>query len=116
MLPLGGTGGGTLQLTRAVDGRRDLMDWLRPPRAVAPRGGAAEAIAAASGRPPRRLPKLLPRSVTITVFDAAGREVTRYRFAEVEPVSLALSPMDAQADAVLTETLTLSFRSMTMEP
>jgi hypothetical protein len=106
---IGPSGGGTLALTRAVDGRRDLFLWLRPEAAAPVSEGAA-----AAARPSRRLLKPAPRTVTVTALDAAGRPVARYLFQGAVPLSLALSPLDAREQALLTETLTLSFRAVTM--
>jgi hypothetical protein len=40
--------------------------------------------------------------------------VARYDFEGASPVSLALSPLDAVAGGLLTETLTLGFAKVTM--
>lgn len=112
------SGGGTLALTRAVDGRRDLFLWLRPePAALAVPGGTPAgvgAVAAAGARPSRRVLKPPPRTVSVTALDGAGRPVARYRFEGAVPLSLALSPLDAREDGLLMETLTLSYRTVTM--
>ena len=86
--PLTG-GAGDLRLTRAVDGRRDMMDWL------------AEGKSA--------------RTLRLSVLDAGGRPVAVYRFEGARPVSLQLSPLDALADDVLTESLLVHFERVQME-
>ena len=86
--PLTG-GAGDLRLTRAVDGRRDMMDWL------------AEGKSA--------------RTLRLSVLDAGGRPVAVYRFEGARPVSLQLAPLDALADDVLTESLLVRFERVQME-
>jgi hypothetical protein len=46
--------------------------------------------------------------------ESSSRPVARYLFQGAVPLSLALSPLDAREQALLTETLTLSYRSVTM--
>lgn len=86
--PLTG-GAGELRLTRAVDGRRDLMEWLADGKA--------------------------PRTLRLSVADGGGQTVAVYRFEGARPVSLQISPLDALADDVLTETLLVSFERVQME-
>ena len=86
--PLTG-GAGDLRLTRAVDGRRDLMDWLADGKSA--------------------------RTLRLSVMDGAGQPVAVYRFEGARPVSLQLSPLDAMADDVLTESLLVHFERVQME-
>lgn len=86
--PLAPDGGGELVLTRAVDGSRALVDWLQARRG-------------------RKKPVL--RDIVLTLADASGEPVARYRFVEARPVLLRLSPLDATHDALATESLTVSF-------
>lgn len=86
-----GPGGGEVELTRAVDGSRELFDWLQL--------GAKEKLG---------------RTVTVTACGTTGEPIARYRLAGCRPLSLALSPMDALESGPLTETLTLSFEGVRM--
>lgn len=86
--PLTG-GAGDLRLTRAVDGRRDMMDWLADGKSA--------------------------RTLRLSVLDAGGRPVAVYRFEGARPVSLQLAPLDALADDVLTESLLVRFERVQME-
>jgi hypothetical protein len=109
--PFPAEGGGTLQLTRAVDGRQDLLAWLqmpvpaRPVRLVRPVAGV---------RPVRPLARGRVRTVTVTLLDTRGEPQARYVFEGATPVSLALSPLDAVTGGILTETLTLTFAKVAM--
>ena len=80
---------GDLRLTRAVDGRRDLMDWLADGRSA--------------------------RTLRLSVMDGAGQPVAVYRFEGARPVSLQLSALDAMADDVLKESLLVRFERVQME-
>jgi len=90
--PFAADGGGEMQLTRAV----------RPLRPVA------------ELRPIRPLPVARVRTVTVTLLDGRGEPVARYVFEVATPVSLALSPLNAVAGGILTETLTLPFAKVSM--
>ncbi len=106
--PFPAEGGGQLQLTRAVDGGRELLDWLQMPVSRVP----ARPIRAVRSRLPIRAGRV--RTVRVTLLDGRGEPVARYVFEGATPVSLALSPLDAVAGGVLTETLTLTFARVTM--
>lgn len=107
--PFAAEGGGELRLTRAVTGDGALLAWLQmpPPRQPARPVRIIDGI-----RPRRSLGRV--RTVTVTLLDARGEPVARYLFEGASPVSLALSPLDAVAGGILTETLTLIFAKVTM--
>ena len=84
--------GGHVELVRAVDGSKALMDWLH--------GAAKEKFG---------------RMVTITVSDTGGEPVARYRLAGCRPLTLILSEMDALTCEPLLEKLMLSFESIRMD-
>jgi hypothetical protein len=104
-------GGGELRLTRAVTGDRGLLDWLQmpPPRVPARPVRIIDGV-----RPRRPLALGRVRTVSVTLLDARSEPVARYDFEGASPVSLALSPLDAVAGGLLTETLTLAFAKVTM--
>lgn len=80
---------GHLVLRRAFDGQLELQQWWQRVR---------------SGR------LRAPRTVTVQLLDAQHDEpVLQWRFRGARPVSLAWSPLDAMAPALLIETLLLSF-------
>ena len=102
--PFPAEGGGELQLTRAVDGRGDLLAWLQtPPKPKVPPGRGRLRV-----RPP------LVRTVTVALLDARGEPTVRYVFEGAQPTALALSGLDAVAGGLLTETLTLRFARVSM--
>ncbi len=106
--PFVAEGGGELRLTRAVSGDKGLLDWLQmpvPKRPVRPVAGLLPAL-------PTRARRV--RTVSVTLLDARGEPVARYDFEGANPVSLALSPLDAVAGGILTETLTLTFARVRM--
>ena len=100
--PFAAGSGGELRLTRAVDGDRGLLDWVQMPVPV-------RAVRTRSRVRPGRV-----RTVTVTLLDGRHEPVVRYVFEDAEPVSLALSPLDAVAGGILTETLTLRFAKVSM--
>ncbi len=106
--PFAADGGGELQLTRAVDGDRGLLDWLQMPVSRGP----VRPVPPVRTRNPIRAGRV--RTVTVTLLDGRHEPVVRYVFEGAAPVSLALSPLDAVAGGVLTETLTLSFAKVSM--
>jgi hypothetical protein len=110
--PIAAEGGGELQLTRAVDGDKALLAWLQMPE---PDGELRPTRPVAGVRPVRPLPAGRVRTVTVTLLDGRGAPVVRYVFEGAVPVSLALSPLDAVAGGIVTETLTLSFAKVTMD-
>ena len=109
--PFVAEGGGELRLTRAVTGDKGLLAWLQMPvqqRPVRP-GRIIEGVRTVL---PIRAARV--RTVSVTLLDAQGQPVARYDFEGANPVSLALSPLDAVAGGILTETLTLAFAKVTM--
>ncbi len=82
----------TLLLRRGFDGRPELYDWWNDVRR-------------ARKKPPAR-------TVTVELLNETRRPVARWTFTGCRPVTLAYSPLDAQASAVLIETLELSFEKM----
>lgn len=113
--PFAAGASGELQLTRAVDGDKALLGWLQMPvpvRAVRP------AVPVRRLEGPARAVPMRPqrvRTVTVTLLDGRHEPVARYVFEGAEPVSLALSPLDAVAGGILTETLTLRFAKVSMD-
>jgi len=106
--------GGELRLTRAVTGDKALLAWVQMPvpvRAVRP----AVPVRGLEGRGPAvpMRPQRV-RTVTVTLLDGRHEPVARYVFEGAEPVSLALSPLDAVTGGILTETLTLRFAKVSM--
>ncbi len=83
--------GGVVDLTRAVDGSKALMDWLR----VAPKekGG---------------------RRLVVTACNVAGEPVASYVLDGCKPLTLTLSAMDALESGPLTETLAVAFDGVRM--
>ena len=109
--PFSADGGGELQLTRAVTGDKGLLTWLQmpePKRPVRP-GRIIDGV-----RPELPIRAGRVRTVTVTLLDGRGEPAVRYAFEGAVPVSLALSPLDAVAGGILTETLTLTFAKVTM--
>ena len=83
---------GHLVLRRAFDGQRALQQWWQ-------------------GVPQGKL--RAPRTVTVQLLAADNDDaVMQWRFLGARPVSLSWSPLDAQAPALLTETLVLSFEQV----
>ncbi len=109
--PFPAEGGGELRLTRAVDGDKALLAWLQMPVPKPP----ARPVRIIDGVRPRRVLALgRVRTVSVTMLDSRGEPLARYDFEGANPVSLALSPLDAVAGGILTETLTLAFSKVTM--
>jgi hypothetical protein len=107
-LPFPAEGGGELQLTRAVDGRRDLLDWLQTQKTE------RRGIGGGLERPIGGLRPRLVRTVQVCLMDAGGEPAVTYRFEGASPVSLALSELDAVAGGLVTETLTVRFKRVSM--
>lgn len=103
--PFAADGGGELQLTRAVTGDGALLAWLQMPEPKVPVRPGRTRLPIRAGR---------VRTVTVTLLDGRGEPVVRYDFEGAQPESLALSPLDAVAGGILTETLTLHFAKVTM--
>ncbi len=83
--------GGSATLTRAFRGDKALLAW-------------------ATADPRRKAGAL--RTVTIQLMDATGTPVGRLALSNARPDSYTLSPLDALAGGIVTESLGLSFASL----
>ncbi len=93
-----GDGCAELRLTRAFDGSAELQRWW------------SQHAQAAAGRQPRG------RLVEVTLLDApGGMPALVWRFGGCRPLWLAHGRLDAQAPALLHETLALAFDSASVE-
>ncbi|MGZ6888341.1 MAG: phage tail protein [Acidimicrobiia bacterium] len=57
----------------------------------------------------------IDRNVTVTLLDEQDREVWTWRFLRAFPVNYRITPLDATSSEILTEELTLTFDSMSIE-
>ncbi|MGF7146491.1 phage tail-like protein [Sphingomonas zeicaulis] len=89
-----GTAEGRVVLRRPASGDARLIDWWQ-----------AERAKPGSGR----------RDVAITLLDGAGRPALRWRVKGARPVLLSHGALDAESNAVLSETVELAFEGIEIE-